>query len=204
MFEKVSDDISMILLNNSIIKNDERKFYIYGLEMFIMKLAFFVLAMLFAVITHNAITSFVFLFSSTLIRERAGGYHCKTPFVCFCTSLLIFLAMLFTINITDCGTTLVNPIVSTVSTIIILATPILENENNPMSSMEKKNIKIQSVIISLCLLALEITSFLINFREINCATSWSLTVTAVLMIIEKVRRWNCNEKFGIKDDCQGG
>lgn len=200
MINQCAKNITQFLIKSGIIKNYETEAYIYGLELFLIKLIFNSAIIMLSLITNTFSVSILFLFSFYTIRSFAGGYHCKKTIYCFVLSMLIYSILVFLFKYNNIFSMFTLLLSSNISFGIIVAFSPVASEQNPLTATEiKQNKKISIIICFICLL-LSWISFFIDNTIFFYSSSYSLTATAVLIIFS-LRRCK-NEKAVCENDCK--
>lgn len=190
MYKNVADSLATLLSANKIIDINKQEAYSYGLELFLFKFTLYIIILIISLLTDSFLISLVFTASYMLLRQYTGGYHCKTPEACMLTSILIYTFMLFLYNLKLNTLSLLFFVINTVSYLIIILKAPIENENNPLDTVEIKKYRILSIIISTLLTVLSILSFISDFKEFAFPISYTLTADAVLLLISPRRKKN--------------
>lgn len=190
MFKNCADKLSLVLASNKIISYDNFEAYSYGIELFLFKGTFFLIALIISLLTNTFIISAIFIISYTLIREYSGGYHCKTAEMCLLVSIFIYLIllMLCKLNLPQIENALF--IFSLLSIVPIIIFSPVENINKPLTESEKKKFKVVAIIIGLTLLAAVLLTYFLGINYIFYSISYALTADAVLIILSKRRKKN--------------
>lgn len=202
MFERLADDITLLLVNHNIISNDDRENYIYGLELLLPKVALYLTIFIIAIVSKTILASTLFILMYMGLRRYTGGFHCKTAEMCLLFSILIYLIMIFLYLFNQIEIRYGLMITSIISLIIILIFSPVENKNRPLDSVEKNKYRVKAIIIAIIILTVTITTFLFKVNQIFFSASWSLTADAVLIILN-LRRKN-NEESSVENNCYNG
>lgn len=192
MFERLADDISLLLVNHHIISNEDRENYIYGLELFLPKAAFYLTIIVISIVTRTILVSTLFILMYMGLRRYTGGFHCKTAEMCLLFSTLIYLIMIFLYLFNQIEIKYGLMITSIISLIIISVFSPVENKNRPLDNEEQNKYRVKAIIIAIIILVVTITAFLLKVNQVFFSASWSLTADAVLIILN-LRRKNSEE-----------
>lgn len=190
MYKNIADSLATLLSANKIIDINKQEAYSYGLELFLFKFTLYIIILIISLLTDSFLISLVFTASYMLLRQYTGGYHCKTPEACMLTSILIYTFMLFLYNLKLNTLSLLFFVINTVSYLIIILKAPIENENNPLDTVEIKKYRILSIITSTLLTVLSMLSFIFDFKEFAFPISYTLTADAVLLLISPRRKKN--------------
>lgn len=88
----MNNKLIQILINNKIIKQEDKSIYEYGLFVICFNLLTIFVVLFLGAISQNLSSSFIFLLSFIPIRILSGGFHLKSPSKC-----LLFFSMCFII-----------------------------------------------------------------------------------------------------------
>lgn len=196
MFRKISENIAGMLVANDIVTDENRDAYIYGLELLIPQILFYIGLLIISLFTKTLLLSFLFVVTYKALRQYTGGFHCKSAEVCLIVSVLIYLILIllfyFHLKIVDM---LMITASMTASVILFRFSPV-EDKNKPLDNIEKTKYRNLSIIANIIAISLIIISFFLNLREIFYAVAWSLSADAVLILLT-IRRCN-NEEDNLK------
>ena len=143
-----------------------------------------------AVILSDICTAMAFYVSFYCLRTRINGYHAKTVWACFVTSLLSELLFLGVIC----------PLINTIGAISLalfslINILILAPYNHPSMHLSNEEVtacrnssRIRSISIMACILA----TYLINFSTIAKGLSLGLAMAACLLCLAYIDEWRKN------------
>jgi accessory gene regulator B len=186
IIKTIAEELSLALVSNRIIEIEDRKNYIYGIELVLYDIFIFVTIAVIAVLTDKVQMSLIFTFLFCTVRAYAGGYHCNTYAKCFFTALTVYLFMLVLNAWLGSKTVILACILLVVSVPIILRFAPVEHENNPLSHDEKNKYRKYSMRIVSVSSALFILSLIYFAKEISFAISWAIFATAVFIVVSKL------------------
>lgn len=89
MLEMASRLVISRMIDNGIIREEERAIFIYNLQVILESVVGHALLLVIAAIFGYFFEVLVFLFSFDLLRRSTGGFHCKSNIRCITLSLLI-------------------------------------------------------------------------------------------------------------------
>ena len=78
MLERLSNRLADKLLSEKLISESERDIYAYGMELFLLRVVFYSVILLTAIVTDTLFIGAVFSIVYLSLRQYAGGYHCKS------------------------------------------------------------------------------------------------------------------------------
>ena len=133
----------------------------------------------------------ILYFSFIAIRKFAGGYHAKTPIICYMVSITIIITSLLLLksltkhNLID---QLYYLFVSSalIALIIIVVISPLDNKNKTLNSKEKKVYKLISIIISTILFFISLSIFNLN-ETYSIAILFGIILNALTLLIGKIQ-----------------
>lgn len=202
MFERLADDITLLMVNHNIISNDDRESYIYGLELLLPKIAFYLTIITIAIVSKTILVSTLFILMYMELRRYTGGFHCKTAEMCLLFSTLIYLIMIFLYLFNQIEIKYGLMITSIISLIIISVFSPVENKNRPLDNEEQNKYRVKAIIIAIIILVVTIAAFLLKVNQIFFSASWALTADAALIILN-LRRKN-SEESNAENNCFNG
>lgn len=183
MLKFLAEKLSLKLVTNNIIEDHKRKYYTYGIELFLNDIMIFLMIGIIAIITNTIIISFIFSILFCYLRAFTGGYHSNSYLGCFCTAIINYITMLILTDlILSKNYIILENIMMFVSIPVILKFSPVENFNSPLDISEKnKYRKISYILISIYLLIFIID---INFfqSKLSIVIAWSVFFIAVLML----------------------
>lgn len=203
MYKVLSECITASLVNHKIIDIKEQEFYVYGLELMLSKAVFYAVVIILSLLTNSFVVSILFLIAYMSLRQYTGGYHCKTSGLCFLLSVFIYLIMvlLYRLSFLQVEWILYGSAVLMLPVTVLFAP--IESANKPITSDEWLECKRKSVTLTIVYLAIVLVSACFQVKVLFYPVSWTLTASAVLMIISKIRREN-NEKGMPETDGEAG
>ena len=147
MIQIISEEISLRLVSNKIISIENRKYYTYGIELVLNNFIILLSIALISVLTKNIFISLIYVVTYCSIRNYVGGYHCKTHIKCYCTTLSLYLLMLFFNYYLSYNRLIVSFCLVAIATpIIYIFTPV-NYGNESITEDERKKYRIKSIIL---------------------------------------------------------
>lgn len=156
MIKYLSNKITVFLVNNNSIDNDDNEICSYGLEVIISSLINLVIVLLLGFIFGKFIQTVVFVLCYCSIRQFAGGYHAKSHGKCISTFLGMYIVTLFIVeNIDSIYLKAAILLIGILNWLSIFVLAPVEHINNPLSDLEKiKNKKSTRVIVTIVLIGI--------------------------------------------------
>lgn len=163
MFYQIAERVYFYLEKKNILDDEDKEVYIYALEIIILNML--LLFALFAIsLFLNKIDFFVCYLSFFVpIRIFSGGYHFKRSEVCFVVSIGIYVLMMMSVDkicVNEGGRW---GFITVVLMFLVAIFSPLENENHPMTNVQRKRNKWISRII----LTIDVMSLLILYTTNN-------------------------------------
>lgn len=183
MLERLSNRLADKLLSEKLISESERDIYAYGMELFLLRVVFYSVILLTAIVTDTLFIGAVFSIVYLSLRQYAGGYHCKTPMRCMAVSLILYLAVAMVCR-ADIGA--LKPVLAVVDAaafaVIAVFSP-SESENNPLTDEEKVIYRKKAVILAAAYLLIGAAAFIFGYDAVFFPLSCSFAAVAALMTV---------------------
>ena len=181
---KVSNYISLVLLNRKIINHDDLDIYQYGLLILSYKLIFCITAIVVSMVMEfNLIYTAFYLWNCFFLRKLTGGYHAKKLYICYLISFVELIFLPFFLYSLKSVQFIYIFIIYIGCTFIIISVSPVDCENKSLNNMEKKivctRIKTRCLILTLLFLVL----YFIHLNELS-----SIIVYSTLIITITLRR----------------
>ena len=181
MFRTVAEELSLMLVSNKIISIENRKYYIYGIELVFHDLIISFSILTIAIVTRSVLVSLFFAVPFCVLRAYAGGYHAKTHFKCFCFTMANYLTMLILNRIIIDHKLIVCCVIIGMSTPLIIKFAPVEHKNNPLSNEQKEKYKIISMILLILIIVVFIITAIFSMVKISFAISWAVFEVSLLL-----------------------
>lgn len=183
---KVINNFTEFLVKNNIIEEKQREIYAYGLSQLIVYLYNFLTVIIIGLIFGMVWQSIAFTAFYMMIRPYAGGYHARTPQMCYVYSLIMIIAVLFLIKIIPLNG-LLYLLIYAISSIIILKLSPVEDENKPLDNIEKvvfrKRAIKSHIILSLCCLIF----WFVKLKELSLCILLALFVLSIMLVLGEIK-----------------
>ncbi len=194
MLKKASENLTEKLLRYKIIETDNKQYYLYGIELLLIKMVFYLSVFSLAIITNTIWSSIFFIFSFITLRQYTGGYHCHRFWKCFLLSMLIYIIMiLIALNLKNEMVVFFIVLALLASFIIVLRAP-LNNVNKPLDVQEWKKYQMISIILVICYLCSIFIGWQHGLCRLTVSISWALVADAGLILIHDEKEMRKNEK----------
>ncbi|MBB2182863.1 accessory gene regulator B family protein [Lachnospiraceae bacterium MD1] len=187
MVHKIAVRISESLINNGMSNRDNVEYYIYGIEVFIEKITFYLIVLSLALYFRLFIPSILFLVFFIALRGRTGGYHAKRYISCLLGSTLLFLSCCKVFAPFLLNNTLIMYLLCAIASVIILIFAPVNHPNVNMDSEELNSYRIRArVVLGLELLYI-VTLSILRIKSVYIIfPSMGIIMCAVLLMIAKI------------------
>lgn len=145
MLNRIIQSSLKLLISENEISEEDADIYYFGLECTILKILHYISYIIIGIILNEVISLIISACVFMPLRSHAGGYHAKTRTGCYIFSC-VMVGILCVINMLSIDYKIIVALLTLANIIILILSP-LENENNILSSEERKMHKIKSYII---------------------------------------------------------
>ncbi|MDF9866496.1 accessory gene regulator B [Bacilli bacterium PM5-3] len=102
MYNKLQE----LMIKNKIINEEEAEVFIYGIELFFLKLAHTLIVLLIGLMFNRFLETFFFVIFYEMLKTNINSYHSKSKIICYLLSVLMAIGLIillrysnyFTIN----------------------------------------------------------------------------------------------------------
>ena len=140
MFKNSADKITQVLVESNIIRSDERELYSYGFNQGLTILLNLLTALVIGLFFNCVLEIIIFMTAYIPLRSYAGGYHAKTPLICYCLSTLLLVLVEFAVKYLHFNLFEFLVVYFVTSAVILILSPI-EDLNKPLECIECKTYK---------------------------------------------------------------
>ncbi len=186
MFNKVSESLANILINNKTIEHTQFDICKYGIQQGLIMLMNGLTIIIIGLFMHEIWYIITFLVLYVPLRNYAGGYHANDSIHCFIYSLIIVYLYLLAVKMANIKPVvcLIIMIFSCISIIILSPVPDL---NKPLDNKERAVYKKRTYMVLLIESIICITVLLLKIAMlINCFT-WFFLIIDIILIIGKIK-----------------
>jgi len=185
MLKNVADDITILMINRKYIKAEKREIIRYGIEAIILNALNFLVALCIAIISQTLLHFLIFISAFIPLRVTCGGYHSKRSETCFIVSTLTYISTVIISKLISVLPMWTIAVIFLCWIIVLMLSPV-ENENNKLTSKErKKNKKTASILISLD--SIIFTILVIKQSHFAVSILIFIALECFLMFIEIIR-----------------
>lgn len=180
------DKVMDFITHNRKIDDEEAEIVRYGLEMAVLKITFFAAALVVSLLMNSFWQFIIFISLFSILRSYAGGYHAKTRIRCFIQSMLLIIAAVIIINITQKITYIIVPlsVIALAASIIIWRIAPVDSKNKRLDFDEKAIMRRKTRITLIAEIIIGVVSYLLNFKMVSCAVVLSIIASCVLLLAE--------------------
>lgn len=183
MLQTIAEEISLRLVSNKIISIENRKYYTYGIELVLNNFIIFLSIGLIGILTKHIFISLIYVVTYCSIRNYVGGYHCKTHLKCYCTTLSLYLLMLFLNHFLSNNRLIVSyGLIAVAIPAIYFFTPV-DYGNGSIMDDDRKKYRIKSIMLIAIALAIYILANVLHQTEVSFAVAWAIFIVFSLMML---------------------
>lgn len=153
MYKEIANKITNTLIKKSIVCNEQRDLCLYGFEILISSLFYFIIFLVCSLISKTVLPSFFFWLGLFIFRKIAGGHHSKTYTTCHILFALNHIAFIIIVKLIQ--TELYHPIIYTILTIAIISLVFIapvDHKNKPFIETEYIHFRLLSIIYGVVLM----------------------------------------------------
>lgn len=183
--DKISTFLADYCIRHSQVPREKREIYIYGFKLIFADIINFGIIILFGLCTGKLKESIIFLITLCGLRQYSGGFHAKTFLICRISMIITYVAVTVTTIYVESQNEVFSIvlILNIISTIFISILAPIENENKKLSTYQKSDNKIKSIIVSAVFSLGSTLLTVYNFRTEGVTISITLLAVVILMVI---------------------
>lgn len=186
MIQSISEEISLRLVTYKIISIENRKYYTYGIELVLNNFIIFLSIVLIGVLTKKILISLIYVVTYCSIRNYVGGYHCKTHLKCYCTTISLYLLMLFLNYYLSNNRLIISySLILIAIPVIYIFTPV-DYGKDSITEDERQKYRIKSIILIAVSLFLFIMANVLHWTEVSFAIAWAIFIVFSLMLLSLI------------------
>ena len=155
--------ITLFYMKKGKIEEDDREVYEYSFEIIISNIINFLLMLVGDLVTKRYWETALFTFSFLVFRKFLGGYHAKTHIGCISMLIIMYLAMIFMLELDVRILSIIAMIICIVSIIPVLLLSPVSHPNNPI---DKNKLKLYNIVSIVLVLLVVILSYL-NYTKFS-------------------------------------
>ena len=186
MFKKTSVRLTDLMQDNGIIQSENRKICEYGIrQLFTVLLNIFsdvFIGILFGMVSE----SIIFLIAYMSLRRFAGGFHSRSPVMCYVYSMIIIAVNLWMAKIWFSDKMIINILLLIGSALIFLLSPV-EDMNKPLDTLEYKVYRKKCFFILIIEIICYAVISLVNLRKAAIMISAAVFNLGLIVLLGKVK-----------------
>lgn len=187
MITTISKRISLFLLKNDVITDEDIEIYQYGFEIIVSTILGTMIVLLIGAVLGMFLLSILYCVIFVLLRQMTGGYHADTYFKCnLISGILSFGVLGLTRFLSASGLYSWNLHILLLSFSLLVTSVYapLENPNKPLGRQQKTRNRILSIVSSLTLSAAS-CFFMNKHPAVSVLIGLTLFLTTILLLIGK-------------------
>lgn len=169
------------MVENNVVKAEEREIYDYGVEQIIFTGLNIVTMFVIGVLTHSLWTIAGFTLFYMVLRIYAGGYHADTQLKCFILSNIMII-LVVAVERWIPMSQLIQVVMVTVSTVVIMGLGPVDTVSKPLDSLEHKVYKKRMIIIMIAESALFLVFFMTEFAIVSKYITLSYIAVVIMLL----------------------
>lgn len=185
MIDKGADKIIGWLIKNDLMEEKERELYRFGFKHVFLCCINLGTAIIIGAICGMFWQSIVFSMSYIPLRRYAGGYHAKTPQLCYILSTLLIFSALMVVKYFPNNNFIVQITVGISALLIFLDAPI-ESKNKPLNEKETVVFRKKARILFCINIILVAITMPISREFANCITV-AIVCCALMLFIARIQ-----------------
>lgn len=175
-----------ICIQKNLIELENKELYEYGLKQGLFSILNIFTAFFISVLLGMVWQNLVFIACYMPLRMNVGGYHTRTQWSCYVLSTIIIFISLILIKWDAWMNVNFFAILIISSMLLILISPI-EDENKPISELEKKVYKKRVYIILSVYVMFSSTFWIIGYIQISISILISIFLSSFLLMIGYIK-----------------
>ena len=188
MIEKVVDRIVQRLIEEQLLEQGKRAFYVYALQLKCERCFTVGTILLISVILKNELQTILFLLCFLNLRKHTGGYHANTFWQCYLETIITYLLVPIFVSVID-RIFVLHMILLLVASVYIA---VVATINHPNMAFDKEEYE-ASRKMARAVLALEgvsiVLCYAIGVGECYiCFMSTAIILCALLMFLAKIHQ----------------
>lgn len=181
LFRKISEKTSTRLVEKNIIQASGKELYSYGIRNGLLLLLNIITVVVIGIIFGDVLRSILFMSLYIPLRSFAGGYHARTPQMCYIFSVMLIIAVLLAMKHLDISCFICIISINILYVIIALLSPV-EDVNKRLDTVERKVFKTRTIIVILVEDVFNLGCLLLKRNDwLEC--SFLVVVVVVLLIL---------------------
>ncbi|MCQ4638514.1 accessory gene regulator B family protein [Anaerovorax odorimutans] len=169
------------LIESGSIEKEEKELYVFGVNQALLFLVNIVTTLGIGILFDMLWQSLLFTVAYIPLRRYAGGYHAKTPQICYCFSILLTICVLLSIKYILWENIQI-AVVLFISFMVIMKKAPVASENKPLELYEKKLYKIRARLILLVEIVVALLAKLF-LAEVTICIVVAISCAAIMLLL---------------------
>ena len=184
--ERLSENIIQYMIKNSILSEDDKEIYAFGLTQMIRALSTIITTIFIGFCFGKIIESIVFVVFTALIRTNSGGYHSDSPVGCYFISVISIIITLYLVGKQVFNVRLMVVLLAVSFVVFIKYAPI-GHVNKMLDKMEESTYKRRLLWILLTIAFVEIVFVVVQKLYLFSAGGYACIFSMLMLIVGKYR-----------------
>lgn len=182
-----SEAITDILVENSVIAEEQKSLYTYGLHQLGITILNVATTLVIGLFVGMVWQGLLFLLAYIPLRRYAGGYHAKTELRCYMASTLLVLFFLFGIYTIPAHLSVLFPLFLISGAVVYFLAPI-ESMNKPLDKIERMVYRRRSRYILTAHFGIVIVAGGLSALEVISIIAVANTTLGIMLILGWAKR----------------
>lgn len=184
--ERLSEKIIQYMIKNSILSEDDKEIYAFGLTQMIRALSTIITTIFICFCFGKIIESIVFVVFTALIRTNSGGYHSDSPVSCYLISIVSIIITLYLVVKQICNVKLMIVLLIVAFVVFIKYAPI-GHANKVLDEVEVSTYKKRLLWVLLVIVFVEIIFVVVQKLYLFSAGGYACIFSMLMLIVGKYR-----------------
>lgn len=184
--ERLSEKIIQYMIKNSILSEDDKEIYAFGLTQMIRALSTIITTIFIGFCFGKIIESIVFVVFTALIRTNSGGYHSDSPVGCYFISVISIIITLYLVGKQVFNVRLM-VVLMAVSFVVFIKYAPIGHVNKMLDKMEESTYKRRLLWILLTIAFVEIVFVVVQKLYLFSAGGYACIFSMLMLIVGKYR-----------------
>lgn len=184
--QRLSEKIIQYMIKNSILSEDDKEIYAFGLTQMIRALSTIITTIFIGFCFGKIIESIVFVVFTALIRTNSGGYHSDSPVGCYFISVISIIITLYLVGKQVFNVRLMVVLLAVSFVVFIKYAPI-GHVNKMLDKMEESTYKRRLLWILLTIAFVEIVFVVVQKLYLFSAGGYACIFSMLMLIVGKYR-----------------
>lgn len=184
--ERLSEKIIQYMIKNSILSEDDKDIYAFGLTQMIRALLTIITTIFIGFCFGKIIESIVFVVFTALIRTNSGGYHSDNPVGCYFISVISIIITLYLVGKQVFNVRLMI-VLLVVSFVVFIKYAPIGHFNKVLDEIEVSTYKRRLLWILLTIAFVEIVFVVVQKLYLFSAGGYACIFSMLMLIVGKYR-----------------